>query len=69
MMDLRNKTHNNFYAKLSETDENLVPFSDVEKMIDNMPYDIDGQELWPHIFIKKITLKYYNKSKRRLKKA
>lgn len=33
-----------FYSELSKSDESLVPFSDVEKMIEDMPHMRDGQE-------------------------
>lgn len=50
-----------FYAKLSETDENLVPFSDVEKMIDNMPHMRDGQEFMASYLYQKNHPEYYSK--------
>lgn len=50
-----------FYAKLAELDENLVPFSDVEKMIENMPHMRDGQEFMASYLYQKNHPKYYSK--------
>lgn len=50
-----------FYSELSKSDESLVPFSDVEKMIEDMPHMRDGQEYIATCLYQNDHPKYYGK--------
>lgn len=50
-----------YYADLSKLDNSLVPFSDVEKMLENMPYMRDGQEFISSYLYQKRHPQYYSK--------
>lgn len=50
-----------FYYELSKSDDSLVPFSDVEKMIEDMPHMRDGQEFTATCLYPKNHPDYYGK--------
>ena len=50
-----------YYADLSKIDNSLVPFSEVEKMLEDMPYMRDGQEFISAYLFQKGHPKYYSK--------
>lgn len=50
-----------YYADLSKADNNLVPFSEVEKMLEDMPYMRDGQEFISACLYQNGHPKYYSK--------
>ena len=50
-----------YYADLSKTDNSLISFSEVEKMIEDMPYMRDGQEFISAYLYQKGHPEYYSK--------
>ncbi|MCQ2484314.1 MAG: hypothetical protein MJ168_03145 [Clostridia bacterium] len=50
-----------YYAELSKRADSLVPFSDVEKMLEDMPYMRDGQEFISAYLYQKGHPEYYSK--------